>query len=250
MTDMTAEGVKSAIEDALDAGYTELKLTGELSKIGMGGNWGTFANNIRITKCDLSGVTGWGTLATLSERTFLNCTALQKVVLPDDVQVIGENAFYGCAALTTVNLSQVTWIEQRAFRGCTSLEALTLDNVAAINLEAFYGCTSLQTLKLPKCTKFANYVVSGCSALIRIEVTATGDIVHIEDNENIEHYGVFHNRSNHTGENAFNPAKCDLVLNTDKQPDTGVALPKATVNGEWTLASDAKPMKWNSITFQ
>ena len=246
MTGMTAEEAKAAIENALDAEFTELKLTGELSKIGMGGNWGTFANNPRITKCDLSGVTGWGTPATLPERTFLNCPALQEVVLPNDVQVIGENAFYGCASLTAVNLSQVTRIEQRAFRGCTSLEALTLDNVAAIGLEAFFGCVSLQTLKLPKCTKFANYIVTGCSSLTRIEVTAAGNIVHIEDGDDIEHYGVFDNRTSvHSGENAFNPAKCDLVLNADKHPDTGVALPKATANGEWTIF-----MKWKSITFQ
>ena len=251
MTGMTAEGVKSAIEDALDAEYTELKLTGELSKIGMGGNWGTFANNPRITKCDLSEVTGWGTPATLPERTFLNCTALQEVVLPNDVQVIGVNAFYGCAALTTVNLSQVTRIEQRAFRGCTSLEALTLDNVVAIDLEAFFGCASLQALELPKCTKFANYIVTGCSSLTRIEVTAAGNIVGIEDDDDIEHYGVFHNRTPvHSGENAFNSAKCDLVLNADKHPDAGVALPKATANGEWTIGADAHFMKWKSITFQ
>lgn len=246
MTGMTAEEAKAAIEDALDAEFTELKLTGELSKIGMGGNWGTFANNPRITKCDLSGVTGWGTPVTLPERAFLNCPALQEVVLPNDVQVIGENAFYGCASLTAVNLSQVTRIEQRAFRGCTSLEALTLDNVAAIGLEAFFGCVSLQTLKLPKCTKCANYIVTGCSSLTRIEVTAAGNIVHIEDGDDIEHYGVFDNRTSvHSGENAFNPAKCDLVLNADKHPDTGVALPKATANGEWTIF-----MKWKSITFQ
>lgn len=252
MTGMTAEEAKAAIEDALDAEFTELKLTGELSKIGMGGNWGTFANNPRITKCDLSGVTGWGTPATLPERTFLNCTALQGVLLPNDVQVIGVNAFYGCASLTAVNLSQVTRIEQGAFRGCTSLEALTLDNVAAIGLEAFFGCASLQALELPKCTKFANYIVTGCSGLTRIEVTAAGNIVHIEeDDRDIEHYAVFHNRTPvHSGENAFNPAKCDLVLNADKHPDTGAALPKATANGEWTIGADAHFMKWKSIAFQ
>ena len=153
MTGMTAEEAKAAIENALDAEFTELKLTGELSKIGMGGNWGTFANNPRITKCDLSGVTGWGTPATLPERAFLNCTALQEVVLPDDVRVIGEYAFVNCAALITVSLSQVVQIDEGAFKGCTSLAELTLDNVTAIGLDAFFGCTSLQTLKIPKCTR-------------------------------------------------------------------------------------------------
>lgn len=251
MTNMNADVAQLTILAAIAAGHTEIKLTGELSRIGMGGQWGTFFYNTKIKTCDFSGVTGWGTEATLPGSAFQGCTALQKVTLPDDVQVIGGYAFYGCTALTTVNLSQVTRIEQRAFRGCVLLEALTLDNVAAIGLEAFFGCASLQTLKLPKCTKFANYIVTGCSSLTRIEVTAAGNIVHIEDGDDIEHYAVFLNRTPvHSGENAFNPAKCDLVLNADKHPDTGAALPKATANGEWTITADAHFMKWKSIAFQ
>lgn len=67
----------------------ELQLTGELSKTGMGdGQLGAFAYNTKITKCDLSGVTGWGTSATLPGSAFAGCTALQEVVLPGDVQVL------------------------------------------------------------------------------------------------------------------------------------------------------------------
>jgi hypothetical protein len=208
------------VDAALAAGFTELKLTGELSKIGMGGNWGTFINNKKITKCDLTGVTGWGTTPTLPELAFKNCTALQEVTLPDDVQVIGSSAFFGCAALTTVNLSQVTWINLNAFWGCTSLEMLILDNVTAIGRETFYGCTSLKTLKIPKCTRFGNYIVTGCKALTRIEATATGDFADLSgDDVGIERTAVFHNSDSHSGDSAFNPAKCDLVLNADKKQD-------------------------------
>lgn len=45
MTSMTADEAQTTILAALATGFTELKLTGELSKIGMGGNWGTFINN-------------------------------------------------------------------------------------------------------------------------------------------------------------------------------------------------------------
>ena len=63
---MTADEAQLTIRAALAAGYTEIKLTGELSKTGMGdGQLGAFAYNTKITKCDLSGVTGWGTSATL-----------------------------------------------------------------------------------------------------------------------------------------------------------------------------------------
>lgn len=96
MTSMTADEAQLTIRAALATGFTELKLTGELSKIGMGGNWGTFINNKQITKCDLTGVTGWGTTPTLPELAFVNCTALQEVTLPDDVRVIGSSAFSLC----------------------------------------------------------------------------------------------------------------------------------------------------------
>ena len=249
MTSMTADEAQTTILAALATGFTELKLTGELSKIGMGGNWGTFINNKKITKCDLTGVTGWGRTPTLPELAFMNCTALQEVTLPDDVRVIGSSAFFGCAALTTVNLSQVTWINLNAFYECTSLEMLILDNVTEIGRETFYGCTSLKTLKIPKCTRFGNYIVTGCKALTRIEATATGDFLDIIGNSSIENYAVFHNRDTHSGENAFAPARCDLVLNTDKQED-GTAVPKVSGNNRWTLAANASPMMWKNITFR
>ena len=248
VTGMTDVVARATICAALEAGHTEIELKGELSKIGMGGQWGVFADNTQITKCDLTEVTGWGATPTLPELAFKDCTALQEVTLPDGVQVIGEYAFIRCAALTTVNLSQVTQIDESAFRGCTSLKTLTLDNVAAIGLDAFYGCTGLETLKIPKCTRFGNYIVTGCKALTRIEAIAAGDFVHISDGTtSIENAGVFHNRGGHSGDNAFNPAKCDLVLNADKQ-EGGGAVPTVSANNEWTVAQYGGLMRWKSIT--
>jgi hypothetical protein len=249
VTGMTDVVARATICAALEAGHTEIELKGELSKIGMGGQWGVFADNTQITKCDLTEVTGWGATPTLPELAFKDCTALQEVTLPDGVQVIGEYAFIRCAALTTVNLSQVTRIDESAFRGCTSLKTLTLDNVAAIGLDAFYGCTGLETLKIPKCTRFGNYIVTGCKALTRIEAIAAGDFVHISDGSSIERTAVFHNRTAHSGDNVFNPAKCDLVLNADKQ-EGGGAVPTVSNSNGWTNAQySGNPMKWKSITF-
>ena len=251
MTNMTADEVKAAITAALAAGHTEIKLTGELSKIGMGsGQVGAFAYNTQITKCDLSGVTDWGTPATLPGNVFTSCTALQEVKLPDNVQVIGEYAFFNCTALTTVNLPQVTQIDQYAFQLCTSLAELTLDKVAAIDKCAFFGCTSLKTLKLPKCTRFGDYIVTGCSSLTQIEATAAGNFVDIENGTSIEHSAVFQNRAGtHTGANTFDPAKCDLVLNADKQ-EGGTAVPTVYNSNEWTEEKGSGYlMQWKSITF-
>lgn len=248
MTTMTADEAQLTIRAALAAGFTELKLTGELSKIGMGGNWGTFINNKQITKCDLTGVTGWGT-PTLPNVAFANCTALQEVTLPDDMKAIGSSVFFGCSALIKVNLPQVTRINIQAFYECTSLETLTLDNVTEISREVFYGCTSLKTLKIPKCTEFGNYIVSGCRNLTRIEATAAGDFADISGNNvSIGYAAVFHNSDSHYGNSAFNPAKCDLVLNADKKQD-GNATPQVSNDNGWLTMPNGEVMEWNSITF-
>ena len=249
MTSMTADEAQLTILAAVAAGFTEIKLTGELSKTGIGGNWGTFINNKKITKCDLTGVTDWGRTPTLPDAAFSNCTALQEVTLPGDMKVIGGSAFFGCAALTKVNLSQVTWINLNAFWECTSLETLALDNVTAIGQEAFYGCTGLETLKIPKCTEFGTYIVTGCRSLTRIEATAAGNFVDISDGRSsIERTAVFHNRDSHYGDSAFNPAKCDLVLNADKMQG-GNAAPKVSSDNEWLMMPNGQLMRWNSITF-
>ena len=239
----TAE-IKAAIQAIFDAGVTEIKLKGDLAKTGMGGTKGTFADNTQITKCDLTGVTGWGTEATLPDRAFKDCTDLREVKLPDDVRVIGEYAFIRCAALTAVNLSQITRIDNDAFNECTSLAELATDNVTAIDDNAFWGCTSLRTLKMPKCTRFGSYIVTGCSSLTRIEATAAGDFVDIDDVGRTINETVFQNKF-HFGEEAFNSAECALVLNADKQ-EGGSAVPTISDGNRWS----SEYIIWKSIGFQ
>lgn len=240
----SAVEVKAAIQAIFDAGVTEITLKGDLAKAGMGGIYGTFADNKQITKCDLTGVTGWGAEATLPDRAFKDCTALQEVKLPDDVRVIGEYAFIRCSALTTVNLSQITRIDNDAFYECTSLAELATDNVTAIDDNAFWGCTSLQTLKIPQCTRFGAYIVTGCSSLTRIEATAADDFVKIDDAGSIIGEAVFQNKF-HSGEEAFNSAECALVLNADKQ-EGGSAVPTVSDGNGWP----SEHIIWKSIDFQ
>lgn len=240
----SAVEVKAAIQAILNADVTEIKLKGDLAKTGMGGVYGTFADNTQITKCDLTGVTGWGTEATLPDRAFKDCTDLREVTLPDGVQVIGEYAFIRCAALTTVNLSQITRIDNDAFNECTSLAELATDNVTAIDENAFYGCTSLQTLKIPQCTRFGIYIVTGCSSLTRIEATAAGNFVDIDDAGSTINEAVFQNKF-HSGEEAFNSAECALVLNADKQ-EGGSAVPTVSNGNRWP----SEYIIWKSIDFQ
>lgn len=50
-----------------------------------------------ITAIDLSGISG------ITDVTgFAGCAKIEKVILPDAAEAIGDNAFEGCTALTTV----------------------------------------------------------------------------------------------------------------------------------------------------
>ena len=50
-----------------------------------------------------------------------------EVVIPDDVKIIGENAFEGCTSLTSVVIPEsVCEIMEGAFRGCRALKSVTL----------------------------------------------------------------------------------------------------------------------------
>ena len=56
----------------------------------------------------------------ISSIAFRNCSGLVEVVLPNTIQLIGADAFYGLKKLQTVNIpSSVKRVENRAFGGCS-----------------------------------------------------------------------------------------------------------------------------------
>lgn len=76
--------------------------------------------------------------------------SLSRVVIPDSVKVIGENAFINCSALTTVTMGKsVTDIGDGAFAYCYSLTDVTLpSSLATIGSSAFHS-TSIKSITIP-----------------------------------------------------------------------------------------------------
>lgn len=73
-----------------------------------------------------------------------------KVVIPDTVKEISENAFYGCALVTEVILPVgITEIKEKTFADCKSLKKIVLpESVKKIGVEAFLRCAKLTTAGL------------------------------------------------------------------------------------------------------
>ena len=87
---------------------------------------------------------------TIGEAAFKGCNALTSVTIGNSVTSIGNEAFYGCSALTEVIIpGSVTEIGEDAFYGCSSLTEVTIPgSVTSIGSRAFYSCSDLRSVSL------------------------------------------------------------------------------------------------------
>lgn len=92
-----------------------------------------------------------------------------KLVVPDDVTIVRQNAFNSCTLLTEVQLpSSLTKIEGATFRFCSSLAKINIpESVSYIGQRAFEGCSSLpEVLTITKSVKYiGEYAFNGCTSL-------------------------------------------------------------------------------------
>ena len=72
----------------------------------------------------------------------------QNTIIPSSVTSIGEYAFSGCIALTSINIpSGVTSIGSWTFQGCRGLTSVTIpSSVTNIGNSVFYGCSGLTSI--------------------------------------------------------------------------------------------------------
>ena len=119
-------------------------------------------------------------------NSFLACTALTSVTIPDSVTSIGPGAFGNCEKLTSITIpSSVTSIGPEAFAKCKSLTSIKLpDSITSIGDKAFLGCTALTNITIPKSvTSICTGVFVACESLTSIKipdsVTSIGDTAFI-----------------------------------------------------------------------
>ncbi len=92
-----------------------------------------------------------GSVTTIDDWAFSECTSLMEVVIPDSVTNIGGAAFKECTGLTNVVIgSGVTTIGGSAFFGCSGLTNMVIGSgVTTISGSAFRGCTGLKKVVIP-----------------------------------------------------------------------------------------------------
>lgn len=101
------------------------------------------------------------TLKSFSASSMGYTNSIVNLVLPQGVEAIAKNAFYGCTALKSVTIpSSVTSIGESAFQGCKVLTSLTFEDMemnVSIGKKAFFSCTSLLSVVFPKGATFESY---------------------------------------------------------------------------------------------
>ena len=118
----------------------------------------------------------------IGNSAFDGCTALSSIAIPNSVTSIGEDAFSNCTSLTSITIpDSVTGIGYYAFRNCTSLTSIEISNsVTSIGDSAFESCTALSSITIPdSVTIIGNNAFKNCTSLASItisdSVTSIGD---------------------------------------------------------------------------
>ena len=166
-----------------------LKIIGGNSEGGTGS--GAFENCTSLMSLDVP-----SSVTTIYASAFRGCTALERVSLPEGLELIGNNSFQNCSSLTAISIpSTVTSLGASAFVGCRSLERVVLgggiqkmgngvfnscqaleqvtiaDGVAVISAEAFQDCTGLTEISVPGSVGIIYYTAfKGCRALERVSI--------------------------------------------------------------------------------
>ncbi len=136
-----------------------------------------------LTGVDLSTATG---LLTIENDAFSGCAALTSVNIGNSVTSIVNRAFQSCSALTSVTIpNNVTTIGNFAFAYCSSLTSATIGtSVTSIVDAAFIDCSDLTSITIPdSVTNLGESAFQICSALTSVtfsgisSVTSLGNYV-------------------------------------------------------------------------
>ncbi len=136
------------------------------------------------------------TVTYLGQSAFAGCSSLEKLTLPDSIEVAkrdsynGSKALYGCTKLTTIGpigsgcnieLEPSTKIISDLFRGLDYItEVIIPDGVKTIEAEAFSSCKSLTKVTIPESVEtigsYAFYYTNTISTVIIDSIEVAKDM--------------------------------------------------------------------------
>ena len=115
------------------------------------------------------------TVISVEHNAFAKCKSLIEIELPPTLQIIGEDAFFGCLNLQKISIPEsVTRIESGAFANCKSLVQIDIPPfVKEMGASVFYKCEKLKFAYIPdSCVEAGAYMFKNCNALETVIIGA------------------------------------------------------------------------------
>lgn len=122
------------------------------------------------------------------EGSYAQLEDITSVVIPGDIEDIGEVSFYGCTNLTDVTFPEgLKYIREQAF-GDSAIEAAILPATLELIAEkAFYSCENLRKLELPNPGTYIENDAFSCCYKLHEAYVACGYPAHIEQHEELQY---------------------------------------------------------------
>ena len=100
---------------------------------------------------DITSVKIPNSITSIEGKAFYNCYSIESIVIPNSITSIEDETFWACKNLKSVTLSEnLTNIGDYAFSCCWNMVSLTIPNsVKSIGKYAFWKCANLTYLTLP-----------------------------------------------------------------------------------------------------
>lgn len=113
-------------------------------------------------------------LKVIGDNAFYCCFVLQRVIFPCGLTDIGNNSFEGCYELNPVVLPEgLQTIGIAAFRSCRSLLEIEVPStVEIIGTSAFADCSVLQTVVVPDFIEYVNSWFLRCGSLRHVTMSS------------------------------------------------------------------------------
>lgn len=120
-------------------------------------------------------------ISDIANDAFKSISVIKTISNSDSILTIGNNSFYDCDGLTSVEFLNAITLGSGAFQTCSNLETASFPNVTTIGSSAFNSCSTLANLYFPKLTSIPSQAFYNNSSLTNINfplvTSITGSMV-------------------------------------------------------------------------
>lgn len=117
----------------------------------------------------------------IGANAFAGCQNLSSIIISDSVKTIYRRAFADCRGITSMNIpDSVEYIDAGVFQGCTNLQSVQIsDNIDSINTDNLFGeCSSLSSFVFPKNVSSIGWgMFTDCSSLKSVKFNEQMDFL-------------------------------------------------------------------------